>query len=65
MRYILNKTDNKDKIQEGQIYNEPIGEDYENEYKDYTKQIFDNISKYFISLFKIMIQISKSTMKIC
>jgi len=52
MRYILNKTDNQDKIQEGQIYNEPIGEDYENEYKDYTKQIFDSISKYFISLFK-------------
>jgi len=44
IRYILNKTDNKDKIQEGQIYNEQIGEDYENEYKDYTRQIFDNIS---------------------
>jgi len=43
MRYILNKTDNQDKIQEGQIYNEPIGEDYENEDKDYTKQIFNSI----------------------
>ena len=52
MRYILNKTDNKDKIKEGQIYNEQIGEDYENEYKDYTRQIFDSISKYLISLFK-------------
>jgi hypothetical protein len=52
MRYILNKTGSKDIIKEGQIYNEPIGEDYENEYKDYTKKIFDSISNYIISLFK-------------
>ena len=50
MRYILNKTGNKDIIKEGQIYNEPMGEDYESEYKDYTKKIFK--SNYVISLFK-------------
>ena len=49
MRYILNKTGIKDIIKEGQIYNVPIDEVYENEYKDYTKKIFDSISKYVIS----------------
>jgi len=52
IRYILNKTDYRDKIEDGEPYNVKIGEDYENEYKDYTKKIFDNMSKYIISLFK-------------
>jgi hypothetical protein len=37
VRYILNKTINKDKIQDGDLYNETLGEDYEEQYKDYTK----------------------------
>ena len=52
MRYILNKTDYKEKIKDGKIYNEPIGDDYEEQYTEYTKKIFDSISKYIISLFK-------------
>jgi len=52
IRYILNKTNNKDKIEDGDLYNESLGEDYEEQYKDYTKKIFDQISKYLISLFK-------------
>ena len=53
MRYILNKTGNKDKIKEADnLYNEPLGEDYEEQYKDYTKKIFESISKYLIFLFK-------------
>ena len=52
IRYILNKTSNKDKIQDGDLYNESLGEDYEDQYNDYTKKIFIQISKYLISLFK-------------
>ncbi len=52
IRYILNKTDYKDTIEDGEPYNVKIGEDYETEFKDYTKKIFDNMSKYIISLFK-------------
>ena len=52
IRYILNKTSNKDKIQDGDLYNESLGEDFEDEYKDYTKKTFEQISKYLISLFK-------------
>ena len=55
IRYILNKINNKDKIQDGDLYNESLGEDYEDQYNDYTKKIFENISKYLISLFKRMI----------
>ncbi len=52
MRYILNKTDYDDKIKDSEVYYMKIGEDYENEYKYYTQIIFDNLSKYIISLFK-------------
>jgi len=52
MRYILNKVDYKDEIEDGEPYNIKIGDDYETEYKDYTKKIFDNMSKYIISLFE-------------
>ena len=52
IRYILNKTSNKDKIQDGDLYNESLGEDFEDQYKDYTKKTFEQISKYLISLFK-------------
>jgi len=52
IRYILNKTDYKDTIEDAEPYNVKIGEDYETEFKDYTKKIFDNMSKYIISLFK-------------
>ena len=55
IRYILNKINNKDKIQDGDLYNESLGEEYEDQYNDYTKKIFENISKYLISLFKRMI----------
>ena len=34
MRYILNKTNYTDKIEDGKIYNDPIDDDYENEYKE-------------------------------
>ena len=52
IRYILNKTDNNDEIQDGNIYNDKIAEDYVKEYKDYNKKSFENISKYVTSLFK-------------
>ena len=55
IRYILNKTDYKDKIEDGELYNIQLFEDYENKYKDYTKNIFNNMSKYIISMFKKMI----------
>ena len=55
IRYILNKTDYKDKIEDGEVYNIKLFEDYENKYKDYTKNIFNNMSKYIISMFKKMI----------
>jgi hypothetical protein len=34
------------------LYNESLGEDYEEQYKDYMKKIFKQISKYLVSLFK-------------
>ena len=54
IRYILNKVDYKDKdrIEDGEPYNVKIGDDFETEYKDYTKKIFENMSKYIISLFE-------------
>ena len=52
IRYILNKVDYKDEIKDGEPYNKKLGEDYENAYKDYTKTIFINMSKYIISLFE-------------
>ena len=52
IKYILNKTDYKDKIVDGDPYNVKLGEDFENEFKDFTKKIFNNMSKYIISLFE-------------
>ena len=52
IRYILNKVDYKDKIEDGEPYNVKLGEDYDTAYIDYTKIIFDNMSKYIISLFE-------------
>ena len=34
MRYILNKANYTDKIKDGKIYNAPIGEVFEDEYKE-------------------------------
>ena len=58
IRYILNRTsiatkDNNDIIQDADnLYNESLGEDFEDQYNEYTKIIFDGISKYLIDLFK-------------
>ena len=52
-RYILNKTGTSDKIEEAKdINNIAIGEDYEQEYRDNTKDIFESMSNYLIDLFK-------------
>ena len=52
IRYILNKIEyDDDKIIDGEPYNIKIGADYETEYKEYTKKIFDYMAKYIISLF--------------
>jgi len=52
IRYILNKTDyDNNKIIDGEPYNIKIGADYETEYKEYTKKIFEFMAKYIISLF--------------
>ena len=51
IRYILNKTEYDDKIIDGEPYNIKTGADYETEYKEYTKKIFDYMAKYIISLF--------------
>ena len=52
IRYILNNIDYNDKIIDGEPNNIKIGIDYETEYKEYTKKIFDNMAKYIISLFE-------------
>ena len=51
-RYILNITDNNKEIKDGKIFNESGPKDWANWYSEYNKKIFDNISKYMISLFK-------------
>ena len=51
IRYIFIKANYTDKIKDGKIYNDPIGEYYEDEYKESTKTIFNCISKYATSLF--------------
>jgi len=51
VRYILNKTSYEDKIQDGDIYNEALGKDFEEQYDEYSKKIFIHISKYLISLY--------------
>ena len=52
MRYILNKIDSRDKIIDGDIYDNDKFEDYFNEYHEYNKNSFSNISHYLTSLFK-------------
>ena len=51
LRYILNKIDYNERIKDSDIYIGSFIEDYYKEYKDYTNDIFQNISKYMISLF--------------
>ena len=53
IRYILNKTDYKDKIEQDMIYNEHIYTDidYKTLYKEYNKKIIYNMKEYFVSLF--------------
>ena len=51
LRYILNKTDNQDKIKDGDLNNITLGEDFEDQYHYYSKRIFDSISNYMTSLF--------------
>lgn len=62
VRYILNKTSNTDKIQDGDLYNESLGEDFEDQYKDYTKKILTKFQNILFLYSKRMIQISKSIM---
>ena len=48
IRYILNKVDYKDIIEDGEPYNVKLGEDFWSAFKDHTKKIFNNMSKYII-----------------
>ena len=52
LRYILNKSSNKDKIKDGELSNLSLGDDYEEQYHDHTEKVFESISKYLISLFQ-------------
>ena len=52
IRYILNKPNNKDKIQDGELSSLSLGDDYEEQFHDHTQKVFNSISKYLISLFK-------------
>ena len=51
IRYILNKTGNKDIIKDGKLNNITLGEDFEDQHNYYSKRIFDCISDYMTSLF--------------
>ena len=51
VRYILNKSGNNDKIQDGELNNITLGEDFEDQFHYYSKIIFDGISRYMTSLF--------------
>ena len=53
IRYVLNKTDYKYKIEQGRLYNDHIYLDnnYKEHYKEYIKALIDNIDKYIFSLF--------------
>ena len=54
IRYILNITSIENTIQEADnLHNATLGEDYEDQYNKYTKNIFDGISSYLSDLFKI------------
>ena len=51
-RYILNKTNFDDKIEESEnLYYIPFGGDIEQEYHNYNEEIFNEISNYLIGLF--------------
>ena len=52
LRYILNKVDYDDKIIDGDPNNVKLSDNYESEYKHYTKEIFNHMSEYIISLFE-------------
>ena len=55
MKYISNKTDNKDKIGDSNICDNLINDNF-NEYKDYTKIIFQN-KRISIPYFRIIQEI--------
>ena len=69
IRYILNKTDYKYKIEQGKIYNDHIYLDtnYKENYNEYIKAIIDNMEMYICSLFsknKLDFKIHYENMKI-
>ena len=51
IRYILNKINSNDLIEDADIYDINKTEDYFNEYHEYNKNTFNNISQYLVSLF--------------
>ena len=51
IRYILNKIESDDKIEDGEIPDWSMLEDYVTEFSKYNKIIFDYISKYINSIF--------------
>ena len=51
IRYILNKKEYDAYIIDGDLHKKELGFDHGNLYKEYTKQIFDNIDQYLNSLF--------------
>ena len=52
LKFILNKTDSKEEIKDGRIYNIIKAEDYVQQYRVYNENSFDNISNYLTSLFE-------------
>ena len=52
IRFILNKTDCDDKINDGKAANPKKVEDYVRQYKIYSENSFNNISNYLTSLFE-------------
>ena len=52
IRYILNKTDNTQDINDGIVANPKIADDYVEEYKLYINNSFKNISNYITSMFE-------------
>ena len=52
LRFILNKTDNKQEINDGNTSNTLRTEDYVHQYKIYNENSFDNILNYLVSLFE-------------
>ena len=52
LRFILNKTDNKQEIKDGNSSNTLRAEDYVHQYKIYNENSFDNICNYLTSVFE-------------